>query len=510
MGTGGQLGWANFLTAIGAQVPTLLKNYNEASILEDEAAKKAKTRGSVADILKGLPQVGSPVLDDLAGMDPTTAQKVLQSTSPANRQEAMAILSQNRKGLDGLRLSMPGNVPGTGGVDGALESLTQPANPRQAKNAFVNKFLDTIAIGESGNKDIGNHPQAANGLVASGKLGVVASLHAHRVGLDPNNPADIETFKASPELQRAAADSYVRELGEKYNWDPRKMSIGYYGVAKDPDAPQYLADGRAMPSNNQYADKFMTRFSSMTRPETPETPTSMPWDNSLLSSLVKEAPQMKTVPKKVTYGDQERYLLSKVQNPEQLAMMKDYIASIGSLAKDEREALKDERGEFGKERTAYNENVRKDADLKFNTWKEQQDNKNRRYTQNATRRTETMAALRQQRESIQKEIQDARLFEQRAAAGKEPVELLAAAYPQFYTTKSGEAGFLDQMINGGDAEVPMVTKMDPSKLKQWMADRQATLDGINQELSTRSNAPTVRNEEPATPALSKYLKPRKN
>lgn len=511
MGSGTALGWANFLTAIGAATPGIVKNYNEQSTAEAELAKKTKLRDWGASVLKGMPQVGSPVLDEMAQMDPATASTVLQNTPPANRQQAMEILSQGRKGLDGLRLKFPTSAPdGLGGVDGALESIATPRNPRHVKNAFVNRFMDTLSTIESGGQDIGDHPQAKNGATATGRFGVVPEFHAQRVGLDPSNPADLAKFKADPELQRAAAEDFVRELGRKYNWDPGMMRRGYYGITGNNDAPQYLADGRAMPSSNEDNAKFLAAFGNAQRPDNSDVPASLPWDNTLLSSLVAEPPKMKTVPKKVTYGDQERYLLSKVENPEQLAMMKDYLATISGLAKEERDAKKDERGEFDKNQTRYDENVRKVTDLNFQTWKEKQTARDKRFTRNAAQNKENLTALRQQRESLQKQLLDLRTFEQRAAKGKEPVELISAAYPEFYTTRSGEPGFLDQLVHGGDAVAPQETKLDRAKLKKRAEDIQAEIDGIDQELSNTSRASSIKNADPgAPPALSKYLIPRK-
>ena len=166
---------------------------------------------------------------------------------------------QGIKNIEAANLETKVKDQGKAITDALSEPVPAPAN-RYTRNAFAKRFMDTLGLIESNDKDIGAHPRAANGLQAFGRLGVVPELHAQRVGLDPTNQKDLEKFKSDPELQYQAAENFVMELGKKYNWDPGMMRRGYYGITKDPSAPQKLADGRIMPSSDEDHDKFMQAF----------------------------------------------------------------------------------------------------------------------------------------------------------------------------------------------------------------------------------------------------------
>lgn len=521
MGKGSSLAWANFLQTIGQQAPGIIQRYDEQQTAYDLKQKDLANKKSVSEIMRGMPQVGSPVLDEMAGgMDPQTATKVLQLTPPEVKRQA----------LETLRLSVPQNTPTAPGAEGALRSFAEPRK-QQTPTDMVEAIRPIIRSMEE-DKTLGYktlHPKDLKGRQALGAYGISPSSWWHafpEYGLDANNPEHIQKFLNSPQIQDEMFAKIAQRGLQDTGGDPRKFRAWYYsgpktaaklGTGQDWEyKPQHaMKNGKIveMPSIGADADAFVKRLQDAGMDTTAAmdlakaaTPADLPWDNSMLESLVKDRPTMKTLPKKVTYGDQERYLLSKVKNPEVLALLKDYIGAVSGLAKGERETVKQSRDDYEKDMTQYGENVRKDSELHFNTWKEGQTAK-----ENALKRKdETLSALRTQRESLQKQLGDLRSFEQRAGAGKEPTELLSAAYPEYYTTAASDPSWFAQVFQGGDANPTMETKLDAKKLTQRSKDIQAEIDGIDQEVSRRSKAPSISNTRPPEGnPLSKYMTPRK-
>lgn len=501
------MAWANFVSSLGASAPGIARQFNEDSERNKKLRDASALKASVQDIITRMPQVESPVLNEIT--DPEEAKRVLASLPEENKQEAVSLMGA--KGLDAMRLKMPSTIPERPGMGSAISTLTKQGQEPFDKDKFIDKFMGVTANKESNGKDIGLHPMAKNGYQAVGRFGVVPSLHMHRVGLDSNKKADVERFNSSPELQAGAARDLIAELGDRYDWDPLMMRKGYYGITGKPDAPQYLADGRAMPSGNQDSSDFMDAWNGLGSMAAFDGGQSgkLPWDNSLLDSLTSEKPTMKTMPKKVSYGDQERYLLSKIKSPEQYAALKDMLSSVSGLAKSERDSQVDAEKNFQDENRQYGENVRANSRLKFDTWKEGNDTKNRRYTANRASRNESLGALRQQRDSMHKQLQDLRAFQTRASSGKEDTEILSAAYPEFYTNSTKQPTALETMLHGDNAEFKPVTTLDLKKVKDAATSLEQNINAIDQALSGKSNADVIQMPASTKPELSKYLKPRK-
>lgn len=498
------LGWATALAGLGQAVPNILRQYNQDATAFNDTVRKNRVKTEAEEILNSLPEYGSV----LEAMTPEEAQGVLARTSPQEKQAAVDIMA-GKRGLDTMRLQVPASIPEPAMPDGgALGALAAPKSGRHARNAFVNKFMDTLGKIESDGKDIGAHPRAKNGAQAFGRFGVVPEFHAHRAGLDPTNPADLAKFKADPELQRSAAESFVRELGKKYNWDPVMMRRGYYGLTADNDAPQFLADGRRMPSSNEDNARFMELFGDMERPadDPAEDYMPAPYDNTLLTSMVKDGPpkREKTV-KKVTHGDRLALALSKATNPEVYANLKDQIERISKMAEIERQEGKDREASFEKEQERYGENARKLTDLNFQTWKEQGERQHRARTY----KDQSIQALRTQRDSLQKQLADIRGFQTRVAKGEESADMLAAAYPNFFTTKSTDPGFFAELFQGDDAAPGKETAFDTKRFTDAVKALEDDIQAIDQALSSKSGASVTPAAAPPS-AVSKYLTPRKN
>jgi hypothetical protein len=217
------------------------------------------------------------------------------------------------------------------------------------------------------------------------------------------------------------------------------------------------------------------------------------------------------VPKKVTYGDQQRYILSRLKQPEDFANIKDQLSAIGDAARMEREQAHEESAQFQHENDQYNQNVREDARLRFDTWKALQDKKDAGHKL----RSEELAAARARRDVLAKQLSDVRSFQARIGhtmgGGKnaEPIEVLQAAYPEFFTQKSEGPGTLATLLQGESAKPELVTKFDPQKMTEHVRGIQAELESIDRVLSEKSGTDNVTELPNTIPDLSKYLKPRK-
>ncbi len=518
------LALANFLASLGGEVPGMLSRFEDRSLVEEKYNRDTSARTSVADILKNLPKVGDDMdaLGQMAGptMTPEQAKGVLATTPPENAAQAAQILAQNRKGLDSLRLAMPDQFQPAPGTESVLGQFTaQPPKPAQD---VIESLRPVIRDMESGGNYGQLHPRTRSGKQALGAYGILPEVwfkEFPQFGLDSSRPEDKQKFLASPALQDAMFAEIAKKGLSDTGGDLRKFRAWYYG---GPDAADSLTAGKgfspqsaivngrtvSMPSVADDADLFMKRLEAAgvdPQAAMATSPGQLPFDASLLQSLVKEPPKMKVLPKKVTYGDQERYLLSKIQNPEQMALLSDHLKAIGDLSRQEREAGRADRQEYRGEVTDYNQNVRALTDVNYNVWKELEEKKKAGHQL----RNEELAAARARRDSIQKELADIRAFEAQAAKGKEPVEMLQAAHPEFFSTKSEGPSTLQTLIHGDKAEGEKVTKFDPELMKQRVQNLQSEIESIDNILASRSHTTNYTEAPAGMPDFSKYLTPRK-
>lgn len=514
MASPASLGWAAALASLGQAAPGIARQYNKDLAADAEADRNNKLRASTQSILQGMPQYGS-VLEEFSGsMPPDQAQEVLARTSPEDRQAAVDIMA-GKRGLDSLRLAMPEKMPDLPTPPGgALGAMLQPARGRSRKD-IIEQIRPIIRDMESGGRYGIAHPRAKSGKQAMGAYGIVPEIWFPAFPdfkLDHTNPEHRKRFLEDPAIQDAMFSTIAERGLEETGGDLRKFRAWYYGgpsavSALDSDAgkrPEYAYDAQgkliSMPSRTDDADDFMRRLQEAGLDPSAamaETPAMLPWDNSLLADLVKEPPKRaETMPRKVSYGDQERYILSKVTNPEQMAMLKDILSPISALAKAERDREDKQSGRYG-------ENVRADARLKFDTWKEERAGRHR----DRTYRDQSIQALRAQRDSMQKQLQDIRSFQTRVSSGKESPEMLAAAYPDFFTTRSTDPGFLAQLLQGDEATPGKETAFDTARFTEAIRALEADIQAIDQALSTKSGAPVSAPAGAPNP-LSKYLTPR--
>ncbi len=518
------LALANFFASLGGDVPGLIARYDERSLGEEKYNRETAARTSVAKILKNLPKVGDDMsaLGEMAGttMTPDQAKSVLASTPPENAAEAAQILAQNRKGLENLRLAMPDKFQPAPGTDAVLGQFAAPP-PKPAQDV-IESLRPVIRDMESGGNYGQLHPRTRSGKQALGAYGILPEVwfkEFPQFGLDAARPEDKQKFLSSPALQDAMFAEIAKKGLSDTGGDLRKFRAWYYG---GPDAADALTAGKgfspqsaivngrtvSMPSVADDADMFMKRLEAAgvdPQAAMASSPGQLPFDASLLQSLVKEPPKMKVLPRKVSYGDQERYLLSKIQNPEQMALLSDHLKAIGDLSRQERESERQDRQDFRGEVADYNQNVRALTEVNYNVWKALEEKKK----QGHQIRTEELAAARARRDSIQKELADIRAFEAQVAKGKEPVEMLQGAHPEFYTTKSEGPSTMETLFFGAGAKGEQVTKFDPGLMKQRVQSLQAEIESIDNILASRSHTTNYTEAPSGMPDLSKYLTPRK-
>jgi hypothetical protein len=224
----------------------------------------------------------------------------------------------------------------------------QPPLPRQSKRWEENKIkrtiLDTLGAQESGSEDIGSHPKAANGLQAFGKYGIVPELHIDKVGLNPKDPADIEKWKADKDLQRLTAERIVDENYKAAGGDVKETFRRHYGLTKDPNKKQGLADGRSMPSSNEYVEQAYSRYKGLGGTDSIERTAGNARSaiDSLVSTEFQRPSKARVKRDQATLGK-----LYAEMSSEEIEQNKEYLDRVTQLAGAGREDYRDELAEYG-------------------------------------------------------------------------------------------------------------------------------------------------------------------
>jgi hypothetical protein len=513
---------ANFFASLGGDVPGLIARYDERSLGEEKYNRETAARSSVADILKNLPQVGDNMdaLGEMAGssMTPEQAKGVLATTPPENAAQAAEILAQNRKGLDSLRLAMPDKFQPAPGTEAVLNQFTaQPPKPAQD---VIESLRPVIRDMESGGNYGQLHPRTRSGKQALGAYGILPEVwfkEFPQFGLDSSRPEDKQKFLSSPALQDAMFAEIAKKGLSDTGGDLRKWRAWYYG---GPSAADSLAAGKgfspqtaivngrtvSMPSVADDADMFMKRLEAAgVDPQTAmaASPGQLPFDASLLQSLVKEPPKLKVFPKKVSYGDQERYMLSKIQNPEQMALLSDHLKAIGDLSRQEREEKRADRQEYRGEVTDYNQNVRALTEVNYNVWKALEEKKKAGHLL----RSEELAAARARRDALRNELTAVRIFAAKMVKEEEEKKKdYQALYPEFFTTSWDQPSSFETMF-GGKGE--SVVKYDPALVAKRVQNLESEYESVDNLLADKSRTQNFAEMPNTIPDLSKYLTPRK-
>lgn len=314
-----------FLQSAGASTQNIARNYHDDT--EREAAKKKLEREEFRGRVKearalGAKRTGGQKIRNamtaiLNPMGPEDAAETLANTPPAQIEAAEKAIADT----------------------GAAVTGTPRQSARWAANKTKNAMRRAIAEQESSGVDIGAHPKAANGLQAFGKFGIVPELHIDKVGLDPKKPEDLEKWKKDPALQEATFDAIIDTNWRTSGGDVDKALELYYGKAKDKNAKQRLADGREMPSVNEYVSQVKSRMGdAATAASVGKTAGAA---RSAIDALVSKDFRP---PSRARARSQEAALgkLYADMSPEEIEQNKDYLDRVAGLAQSGKEEYKEE------------------------------------------------------------------------------------------------------------------------------------------------------------------------
>ncbi len=331
-GSNAWAGLAAFLSSAGASAGKITRQYQD-DVQEEEDRKAAeekrkkediifnenrydRTRGRLAKISGGV-KIKNAMAALATPMDPEEAKAHLASEDPKVIEQASNAIQE---------------------VAAKAQAPLPKQSARWQENEIKRKILESLAGQESTNEDIGAHPRAKNGLQAYGKFGIVPELHIDKIGLDPKNAADIEKWKKSPELQRDTAERIVDENYKASNGDVKGTIRRHYGLTSDPDKKQYLADGREMPSSNEYVEQAYSRFKGLGgtdgagRGSVEKTAGNARAAIDNLINTKFEAPKKD----RGTLDDGALGRLYATMSPDEIEQNKDYLDRITGLAADGR------------------------------------------------------------------------------------------------------------------------------------------------------------------------------
>lgn len=310
-----------FLQSAGAAAPRIAQDYNDQWERQDERTRKRKAEDDIkAARASGGKKISAAMKSILNPMPPEEAKAHLANTPPKEIQKAEKMINDA----------------------GVSVGVTAPF-PRQAQrweeNRVKNAMRKAIKDQESGNKVIKEHPTAANGLTAYGKFGIVPELHIDKVGLDPKKPEDIKKWKADEALQEQTFDLIIDKNYKDSGGNVDKALERYYGVAKDKSRKQRLADGREMPSVNEYVAQVKSKMGDAAQSEGMLRTAGKA--RSAIDALVSED---FSPPSRAKMDRQEDALgkLYAEMTPDEIEQNKGYLDRITQLASTGREEYRDE------------------------------------------------------------------------------------------------------------------------------------------------------------------------
>lgn len=500
------LGWATFVQALGQSVPGVLDQFQK----DAERERQQVVRRQAAGIMGQVPKYGTL-------MDPGTAVEVIKSASPEDQVQAVQILRQ-RGALPGgfypqqdprMYESPAAGTPfvqpqAVGGS--ALQALGTAPEPKKVGDEQIGTLLNALGRVESKGDYSRAHPEPPGGPSkrAYGKYGIQASTWFPafpQFGLDPNKPEDIQRFVSTPALQDAMAKEIVKQGLDSAGGDLRKFRAWYYGGpgamkkigTPDEWAPQKAYQrqpGRAvrkelaMPSVGADADAFMKVLREAggdvgDYAAAAKGSDSFPYDNAALLDLIKEKPKPVVAPRRVTYQDQERYLLEKTRTPELAAYLKPYTENVSKLADRERDLEKEGRSAQEKAAERYDRNVTEVAKQALEVWKTKYNyNKGR----SSKARDEHLANLKELRTEMQQRLKDIsdwsvkylKAGNEKDAEGSQAA--MASLFPEFFNMQT-ETSFW-----GGSHQVK---KLDPNAIERETLRLRQMIDKIGAEIAPR-------------------------
>lgn len=447
-----------FLESAGASTGKIARNYYE-DVEREDAKKKAeneefrrrvKEARALGAKRTGGQKIRNAMTAILNPMEPEEAAETLAKTPPEQIEQAEKAIADTGAALTG----------------------TPRQKERWAANKTKNALRKAIAEQESTGTDIGEHPRAANGLQAYGKFGIVPELHIGKIGLDPKKPEDLEKWKKDPALQEQTFDAIIDDNWRRSGGDIDKVLEFYYGSAKDKNAKQRLADGREMPSVNEYIAQVKGRMGdAATSAGIGKTAGAA---RSAIDALVSKDFQ---APSRARARSQEAALgkLYADMTPEEIEQNKDYLDRVAGLAQSGREEYKEElatyRDDLNRQTTAAINAMRLDEQMQMALMKVKSGVKS--LTPEEVRALESRRKLL---EGMRDQITD---FTQRVASAKPGAresmlltrpDLVSTEDPNFFGRLTGRKG--KKVID--DAKISK--KLD--LIDEWLMETDRALAGL--------------------------------
>ena len=326
-------GLSAFLSSAGQSAGKITRQYQ--ADVEDQADRDEKEKERFRLRVKEARALGakrtggakiSSVMAALANpMDPEEAVTHLENADPKD-------VAQASEAIKSITANAPAPLPRSN------------QDRRHDVNKVKNAIKNALASQESTATDIGAHPKAANGLTAWGKYGIVPELHIGKIGLDPKNPKDVAMWKADEKLQEATMDALIDENYKKSGGDIDTTIGMHYGVPKDKDKKQRLADGREMPSYNEYVAKVKSRMGDVANVSGVERTAGKARQaiDALVSTDFKEPSNRRVKRDEAALGK-----LYASMTPEEIEQNKDYLDRVTQLAGAGREDYRDEMTKYG-------------------------------------------------------------------------------------------------------------------------------------------------------------------
>lgn len=457
-----------FLQSAGASAPKIAADYaDEWYRRDDRKDRKQKLEQDNEDRLRRLKReddalkakasggkkISSAMAAILSPMEVEEAEKHLANTPPEEIKKAEKLIEE------------------TGAA------VAPKALPRQAQRWEANKVKNAMrsAIAEqesTSTEDMKEHPRAKNGLQAYGKYGIVPELHIDKVGLNPKDPKDIEKWKADKDLQEATFDKIIDANFKASGGDVDKALELYYGKAKDKNAKQRLADGREMPSVNEYIAQVKGRMGDAARGSVSGTA------GNARQAIDRLVSQEFRPPSKDRMKRQEAAVgrLYADLTPEEIEQNKDYLDRVVRLAESGREEYKDELTQYGadlnRQTTAAINAMKLDEQMQMALLK--LNNGDNNLTPNQVRALESR---RKQLQSMREQITD---FTTRVGSAKPGArENILKTRPDL-TGKEEEPGIVGRLF-GRTAKTYIDEKKIQKKLElidEWIMETDRALAGL--------------------------------
>lgn len=156
-----------------------------------------------------------------------------------------------------------GTTDFTGGAPSFYSTLGGPAKTTGGTTDFsggssssfsggaTGSFADRLTAVESGGNYSAVGSPTSTGYTALGKYQIMPNFHFAEIGLNPDDPADVQKFLTTPALQDQLFKKITDNLATQYGGDETKMAAAYFGGAG-------AVDKVGTPEGDKISDGHMT------------------------------------------------------------------------------------------------------------------------------------------------------------------------------------------------------------------------------------------------------------